>query len=184
MAASVFNARLAQTNLVAKTDFDAQLSSVKRKITENKTKHLLVKNEFKKLKTFYSSYFRRKSHFEEDGTQNYLVLQPMYSNFFKQLIILIIFISWKSKGFSDFPALSYLNAKTREEFRGTCLKQDKITCSYGKIVNIYMVYELAGFSSHSDDPTLRTNETRHIEWHETCKCKCRLDTSVCNNKQR
>ena len=28
------------------------------------------------------------------------------------------------------------------------------------------------------------NETRHIEWHETCKCKCRLDVSVCNNKQR
>ena len=30
----------------------------------------------------------------------------------------------------------------------------------------------------------RTNETRHIEWYETCKCKCRLDASVCNNKQR
>ena len=30
----------------------------------------------------------------------------------------------------------------------------------------------------------RTNEARHIEWHETCKCKCRLDASVCNNKQR
>ena len=29
----------------------------------------------------------------------------------------------------------------------------------------------------------RTNETRHIKWHETCKCKCRLDSSVCNNKQ-
>ena len=29
-----------------------------------------------------------------------------------------------------------------------------------------------------------TNETRHIKWHETCKCKCRLDASVCNNKQR
>ena len=29
----------------------------------------------------------------------------------------------------------------------------------------------------------RTNETRHIEWHETCKCKYRLDGSVCNNKQ-
>ena len=25
----------------------------------------------------------------------------------------------------------------------------------------------------------RTNETRHIEWHGTCKCKCRLDASVC-----
>ena len=30
----------------------------------------------------------------------------------------------------------------------------------------------------------RTNEIRHIKWHETCKCKCRLDASVCNNKQR
>ena len=29
----------------------------------------------------------------------------------------------------------------------------------------------------------RTNETRRIEWHETYKCKCRLDASVCNNKQ-
>ena len=30
----------------------------------------------------------------------------------------------------------------------------------------------------------RANKTRHIKWHETCKCKCRLNTSVCNNKQR
>ena len=28
-----------------------------------------------------------------------------------------------------------------------------------------------------------TNETWHIEWYETCKCKCRLDASICNNKQ-
>ena len=28
-----------------------------------------------------------------------------------------------------------------------------------------------------------TNEPRHIEWHETCKCKCSLDASVCNNNQ-
>ena len=30
----------------------------------------------------------------------------------------------------------------------------------------------------------RTNETRHIKWHKTCKCRCRLDASICNNKQR
>ena len=30
----------------------------------------------------------------------------------------------------------------------------------------------------------RTNDTRYIKWHETCKCKCRIDASVCNNKQR
>ena len=28
----------------------------------------------------------------------------------------------------------------------------------------------------------RTNETKFIEWHETSKCKCRLDAIVCNNK--
>ena len=29
-----------------------------------------------------------------------------------------------------------------------------------------------------------SNQRKHIEWYETCKCKCRLDSSVCNNKQR
>ena len=28
----------------------------------------------------------------------------------------------------------------------------------------------------------RSNETRFIKWHEKCKCKCRLDAIVCNNK--
>ena len=27
-------------------------------------------------------------------------------------------------------------------------------------------------------------ETRHMIWHETCKCICRLTASVCNNRQR
>ena len=29
-----------------------------------------------------------------------------------------------------------------------------------------------------------TNETRHIKWHETYKCICRLDKSICNSKQQ
>ena len=29
----------------------------------------------------------------------------------------------------------------------------------------------------------RTNETRHIEWHENCNCECRLVGIICNNKQ-
>ena len=68
--AAVFNARLAQANLITKTDFDATLSN-----------HIyLVENELKKLKTFDSSYFIDKSRFE-DGAQIYLVLQPMYRYF-------------------------------------------------------------------------------------------------------
>ena len=77
LAVDVFNERLVQVNMVTKTDFDAKLSSLNRKITINQTKHLLVENEFKKLKTFNSSYFRRKGHFKEDGTQNYLVFRPI-----------------------------------------------------------------------------------------------------------
>ena len=30
----------------------------------------------------------------------------------------------------------------------------------------------------------RTNEGRHIEWHETCKCECKFRANICNNKQR
>ena len=30
----------------------------------------------------------------------------------------------------------------------------------------------------------RTNETRSIKSHETCKCICRLNKIICNNKQR
>ena len=58
---------------MTKTDFDAKLSSFIRKITQNKTKYLLPENKLNKLKSFDSSYFIGKSHFEEDGTKNYLV---------------------------------------------------------------------------------------------------------------
>ena len=99
LAADVFNARLAQANLITKTDFDAKLSSLNRKITENKTENLLVKNELNKLKTFDSSYFIGKSHFEEDGTQNYLVFQPL-NKYFKVIANTDYVSSWKSKGLS------------------------------------------------------------------------------------
>ena len=49
--------------MITKTDFDAKLSSLNRKITANKSKNLLVENELKKLKTFDSSYFIGRSHF-------------------------------------------------------------------------------------------------------------------------
>ena len=98
LAADVFNARLAQANLITKTDFDAKLSSLNRKITSNKSKHLLVENELKKLKTFDSSYFRGKSHFEENGAQNYLVFQPI-NRYFKVLANTKYILSWKSKDY-------------------------------------------------------------------------------------
>ena len=48
-------------------------------------------------------YFREKSHFEEDGTQNYLVYQPMY-RYFKRVTGVYTgnyICFWKSKGLSN-----------------------------------------------------------------------------------
>ena len=76
--------------------------------------------------------------------------------------------SWKSKGLSAeiikppttsdnslTPAVSYYGTKTRVKFTGSCLKQPKISYTHGKVVNIYIVYELDPSSSYVNDPTLK-----------------------------
>ena len=77
LAADVFNARIAQANSITKTDFDAKLSSLNRKITNTKLKYLLVENELNKLKNFDSSFFQGENYFDEDGNQNYYIFQPI-----------------------------------------------------------------------------------------------------------
>ena len=111
------------------------------------------------------SYFIGKSHFEEDGTQNHLVFQSLN---FKLIASTDYVSSWKSKGLSVetieppstsdnslTPAVSYYGTKTRVKFTGSCLKQPKISYTHGKVVNIYIVYELGASSSHNNDPTLK-----------------------------
>ena len=122
--------------MITKTDFDAKLSSINGRITVNKTKYLLIENELNKLKTFDSSYFIGKSHFE-DGTQNYLVFQPI-NRYFKVIANTDYVSSWKSKGLSAetikppttsdnslTPAVSYYGPKTRVKFTTSCLKKLK-----------------------------------------------------------
>ena len=53
-----------------------------------------------KLKTFDSSYFIGKSHFEEDVTQNCLVFEPM-SKYFKLITDALSILSWQSKELSN-----------------------------------------------------------------------------------
>ena len=60
--------KLAQADLITKTNFDNKLSSLNRKNVLNKTRHLLIEKELKKLKTFDLGYFMGKRHFDEDGT--------------------------------------------------------------------------------------------------------------------
>ena len=53
----------------------------------------------KRLKTVDSSCLIGKSHFEEDGAQNYLVFQPI-NKYFKVITNTDYVSSWKSKGLS------------------------------------------------------------------------------------
>ena len=94
-----FNASLAQANLITKKNFDTTVSSLVGKIAENKTKNMSIEDKLKKLKTFDLSYFIGKSHFGEDGTQNYLVFQPINRHF--EVITNTDYVSlWKSIGLS------------------------------------------------------------------------------------
>ena len=165
LATDAFNARLVQPHLIAKTDFDAKLSSINRKLNANNSKHLHVENELKKLKLFDSSYFIGKSHFEENRTQNYLVFQTMY-RYFKRIAGVgngNFIYYWKPKESSDerinsvktpsysiTPSLDYYGTKTRVEFNRTCLKQDKVIFNHRKVVNIYTVFEISKSNNISD----------------------------------
>ena len=50
--------------------------------------------------------------------------------------------------------LDYVGIKTRVEVKGSCLKQDKISFDHGKIVNIYLVYEIDNNFPKDSFPTL------------------------------
>ena len=167
MAADVFNVKLTQVSLVTKTDFDKSVSSLDSKIAASKTKYESIENEFKKWKTFDSSYFISKSYIEEDGAQNYFLFQPI-NKYFKVIASTDYVSLWKSKRLlvetikppatsdnSLIPALSYYGTKTRVKFAESCLKQPKLSYTHDPIVNIYIVYELGTSSSHNNDPTLK-----------------------------
>ena len=134
------------------------MQDISKRITSSKRKHLLVQNKLKKQKKIDLSYFKDKGHFEEEGTQNYLVFQQIYT-YFKKIAGVgsgnyIYF--WKSKGLPDerinsittsnysiFPQLSYYGTKARVKFSGSCLNQNKTIYNYGKIVNIHIIYEIS-----------------------------------------
>ena len=140
MAADVFKATLAaQTDLIRKPGFDSKLKGI---ILEVK---VILKRMVQKVFQPMYRYFKRIAGV---SSGNYIYF-------------------WKSKGLSDeelvsitasnykiTPELSFYDTKTRLEFNGSCLKQDKVTYNHGKIINIYIVYEISQNYSISSYPTL------------------------------
>ena len=54
------------------------------------------------------------------------------------------------------PTLNYYYpSKIRAKFAGSCLKQDKVIFSHGKVVNTYIVYKLGVSCFSNSDPTIK-----------------------------
>ena len=116
-----------------------------------------------------ASYFRGKNYFGDAGMQNYFVFQPMYKYFQRKIDSTdnnVYVHYWQSKGLSlsngkinspgtsssndQAPILEYGGVGIRLKFKGDSLRQNKVTCNHGKIVNIYIVYEISStFTSQS-----------------------------------
>ena len=120
-----------------------------------------------KLKTFDTSYYNGKSYFEESEKPNYLIFQAL-SKYLKLIDNTKYISSWESKGLyneaitsyatsdnSLTPHIDHHNDKIRLKFNKSCLKQpNKTIYSYGRKVNVYIVYELGASSSNDNDSTL------------------------------
>ena len=92
----------------------------------------------KVAKTFFLSFTGNMLFNSEDGSQAYLIFQPMYRSF-KTITNTNYVLSWKSRGLSGEsikppttsdnslnPELSYTDYNIRVKFTGSCLKQSKI----------------------------------------------------------
>ena len=92
-----------------------------------------------KIQAFDPSCYWHKSHFEDDGTQNYFVFQPAYRYSKKKFGNTDHILVCNSKGLSDesikspatsdknfLPSLNYIGTKKRAKFNVSFLKQDKI----------------------------------------------------------
>ena len=101
---------------------------------------------------------------------SYLVFLPMRKYFKLNSVVDTIdcILSWQSKGLSNksikrptttnnslTQELNYYGTRTKIKFTKSCLKQPSHIFTHKKVVNIYIVYELAASSSHNSDPTIK-----------------------------
>ena len=145
-------------------EIDTKLSSLDSKITKNES---IVKKLVGATGEFLLYSFGNIIFGSRDGFQAYLIFQPVH-RYIKIIANTRLISQWKSKGLSDkrikpfptsdnslTPLNDYYSYKIRVKFNGSILRQPNVSYAHGKIVNIYIVYELIGSSSHSDNPILK-----------------------------
>ena len=138
--------------LLKKTDYNTKVAEIDGKIAKNKN---LLTGIGKGLLPYMSGNILFDGG---DGSQVYLVFQA--AHIYIKIIANTKYISeWKSKELSDesikpfptsdnslTPLIDYYSYYIRVNFNGNILKQPKVSYTHGKIVNIYIVYELGGSS--------------------------------------
>ena len=147
------NAR--QKDLVLNTTFEFEFKKVDDKTNTNTSRVLAYEHKLKQKEDTINDlerdapYFRDKNYFGGDGMQNYFVIDNTGNTVYVHY--------WQSKGLSDGkinapvtsssndqpPVLEYGGAGIRLKFKGDHLRQNKVTCDHGKIVNIYVVHEIS-----------------------------------------
>ena len=152
-----YNTRVAEIN--------TKLSTLDGKIAKNKNelvKKILEGRTLSTLLSLGNSMFNG-----EDGFQVYLIFQKTH-RYIKIIANTKLISEWKSKRLSDeiikpfptsdnslTPLIDYYGYYIRLKFNGSVLRQPEVWYTHGRMVNIYIVYELTGSSSHSDDLSLK-----------------------------
>ena len=175
-----------------KKNLNDELKKIWDRITSNKSRHLQVENELKKLQKFDTAYFRGKIYFDgNDGAQNSLVFQVGETYFKNNSGSNSSKIeTWKSKGLSS-QSLSLsstvgttngikMNKPRRPVYvifnhKDSFFEQKKESIIKSRsIVNIYIVYSLSQETINSDNVLKNclfgtTKVTKHGDTTDTDK---------------
>ena len=160
--------------MITKTDFDAKLKDISDRVTNNKSKDLLLDNKLEKLKTLVGSTAKTKSdegQIEDSFTrgfcyylqQSYLVYECKVHSFSFKLNAIVV---WKSTGIHNYSGNSNIAGTTGANNELPELKTDGrmhvylngnyfvrnkvIVPNNDNVINIYCVYQLDPISSSRD----------------------------------
>ena len=150
--------------MITKTDFDAKLKNISDRVTNNKSKDLLLDNELKKLKTLVGSTAKTKydeGQIEDSFTrgfyyylqQSYLAYECKVHSFSFKLNRITV---WKSTDIHNYSSNSYTAPTADGNNQLPELKTDgrmhvylnkAIIPNNNNVINIYCVYQLDPVSS-------------------------------------
>ena len=125
--------------------------------------------KIEKLQTYDSSIFIDQSYFFNDGSQDFLMFEPIFETFPRTSRTTEAILAWQSRGVLNekirsptaanyylSPKMKWHNSKLRVELKRSCLKQNKVTYTPSNRVNIFTDFELDRWSQDlSTDFTLK-----------------------------